>query len=322
MHQTNLSGIDLNLLPALAALLRHRNVTQAAAEVSLSQPAMSRALARLRELLGDALLVRISGGYALTPRAESIAARLGLALDQVRTVFEKPEFDPARVERTFRIVCSDVQTLLLAPPLMARLAEEAPGIAIRMEGYSPNLIERMMGGHLDLAFAVSSTELPPGARSEPIARDRLAVVMRKGHPMARKPWTVEDYARFNHVGVSIMGDDRSELDAQLAAAGVNRTMALVTPHFLAALTAVAQTNLVTTLSRSLATNFAGQYDLVMKEPPVPDVDLELTLVWTKVRDTDPVLAWLRSVIRDIAAETLDLAGVQRRLRRRQAPRAN
>lgn len=322
MRTMHLSGIDLNLLPALAALLRHRNVTHAAEEVGLSQPAMSRALARLRDLLGDTLLVRIHGGYALTPRAEVIAQRLGLALDQVRTVFEKPEFDPARVERTFRIVCSDVQTLLLAPRLMARLADEAPGVTIRMEGYGPDLIDRMMGGHIDLAFAVSSTELPSGARSEPIARDRLAVVMRKGHPMARKPWTIGDYARFNHVGISIMGDDRSELDAQLAAAGVNRTMALVTPHFLAALTAVAQTNLVTTLSRALATNFASQYDLIMKEPPLPEIDLELTLVWTRLRDTDPVLAWLRSQIREVAAETLDLAGVEKRLRRAQARRAN
>ncbi len=316
MRLMHLPAIDLNLLPALSALLRHRNVTLAAEEVGLSQPAMSRALARLRDLLGDTLLVRIPGGYALTPRAEIIAERLGLALDQVRSVFEKPEFDPARVQRTFHLVCSDVQTLLLAPPLMARLASEAPGVTLRMHGYGPGLIDRMMSGDVDLAFAVATTELPPGARSERIAHDRLAVVMRKGHPMARRPWRIEDYARFDHVGISIMGDDRSELDAQLAAAGVNRTMALVTPHFLAALAAVAQTDLVTTLSRVLATTFAREYDLVMKEPPVPEVDLELTLVWTKVRDTDPVLTWLRGLIREIAAETLDLAGAQRRMRQR------
>ncbi len=316
MHLTHLSGIDLNLLPPLAALLRHRNVTLAAEEVGLSQPAMSRALARLRDLLGDTLLVRIPGGYALTPRAQTIAERLGVALDQVRTVFEKPEFDPARVERTFRIAGSDVQTVLLAPPLMARLAKEAPGVSIRMEGYRPDLIERMTAGQVDLAFAVSTTELPPGTLSETIAHDRLAVVMRSKHPMARKAWKVEDYARYKHVGISILGDDRSELDAQLAAAGVSRTISLVTPHFLAALATVAQSDYVTTLSRALATHYARQYDLVLKEPPVPEIGLELTLVRTRIRDADPVLTWLRGVIREVAAETLDLAGVQRKLRRK------
>lgn len=315
MREVNLSALDLNLLPALDALLRRKNVSHAADDVGLSQPAMSRALARLREVLGDTLLVRVpGGGYALTPRAEALAARLTPTLDHVKAVFQEPTFDPAKVERTVRIASSDTQTILLAPALMARLAKEAPGIDIRMEGYGPNLVTRMETGALDLAFAVSTTPLPPGARSESCARDRLVLVLRRGHPMAKRKWTMEDYGSVSHVGISLLGDSQTDLDAQLATVGVHRRIALVTPHFIAALAVVGGTDMATTISRVFAARFAGQFGLVLKEPPLPDLDLELTVVWSHVRAADPVLAWLRTVIREVSQETMDLEKSRRTLR--------
>ena len=308
MREVNIAAIDLNLLPALEALLKRRNVSHAAHDVGLSQPAMSRALARLREVLGDPLLVRTPGGYALSPRGEALSAQLITALDHVKAVFRDPGFDPASTQRTIRIAGLDTHTLLLAPALMARLAKEAPGIDIRFENYSPNIIERSESGQLDLVFATSTAALPPGARSETFAHDRLALVMRKSHPMAKRKWTVEDYGKVNHVGISIFGDAGSELDAQLAQFGVTRRMALVTPHFMAALAAVAQTDMVTTQSRVFASRFSETFDLVLKDPPVPNLDLDLTIVWSHVRAADPVLAWLRKVIGEVAKETMDMHG--------------
>ncbi|MBI1361594.1 MAG: LysR family transcriptional regulator [Alphaproteobacteria bacterium] len=311
MREVNLSGLDLNLLPALEALLRRRNVSQAASDVGLSQPAMSRALARLREVLGDTLLVRVpGGGYALTPRAEALSTRLAPTLDHVKAVFQEPTFDPAKVERTVRIAGADPHSILLAPALMARLAKEASGIDIRIEAYGPDMVRRMETGALDLAFAVSTSPLPPGAKSENLGRDELVLVLRKGHALARRKWTIEDYGRVSHVGVSIFGDNQSELDAQLAAAGVHRRIALVTPHFMAALAVVGGTDMATTVSRVFAARFADQFGLVLKTPPLPDLDLELTIVWSHVRAADPVLAWVRSVIRETARETLVLDGAR------------
>lgn len=306
MREVNLSAVDLNLLPALEALLRRRNVSHAAHDVGLSQPAMSRALARLRDVLGDTLLVRIPGGYALTPRAEALAARLAPTLDSVRAVFQEPTFDPARVERTIRIAAADTHTILVAPRLMARLAKEAPGIDIRMEAYGPNLVARMESGALDLAFAVSTTPLPPGARSESYARDRLALVLRRGHPMARRKWAIEDYGRVSHVGISLLGDSQTDLDAQLATAGVRRRVALVTPHFIAALAVVGGSDMATTISRVFAERFADAFGLVLKEPPLPQLNLDLTVVWSHVRAADPVLAWLRDMIGEVCRETMDI----------------
>jgi DNA-binding transcriptional LysR family regulator len=311
MREVNIFAIDLNLLPALEALLKRRNVSHAAKDVGLSQPAMSRALARLREVLGDPLLVRTpGGGYALSPRGEALSAQLITTLDHVKAVFRDPGFDPASTQRTVRIAGLDTHTLLLAPALMARLAKEAPGIDIRFENYSPNIIERSESGQLDLVFATSTAALPPGARSETYAHDRLALVLRKGHPMAKRKWTVEDYGKVNHVGISIFGDAGSDLDAQLAKFGVTRRMALVTPHFIAALAAVSQTDMATTQSYTFASRFADTFGLVLKEPPVPNTGLDLTIVWSHVRAADPVLAWLRKVIGEVAKETMDIGSAR------------
>ena len=308
MREVHLPSVDLNLLPALEALLKRRNVSQAARDVGLSQPAMSRALARLREVLGDTLLIRApGGGYALTPRAEALAGRLAGALDQVKAVYQPPTFDPAQVERTIRIAGTDTHSILLAPALMARLAKEAPGIDIRIEAYGPDLLQRMETGRLDLAFATATTPLPPGTHSEAYATDKLALVMRRGHPMARRKWTIRDYGKVNHVGISILGDAGSDLDAQLARVGVHRRMALVTPHFMGAVAAVAETDMVTTISHVFAERFADQFGLVLRAPPLPELMLDLTVVWSHVRAADPVLAWVRGVMRETSKATMDIA---------------
>ena len=184
MREVNLAAIDLNLLPPLEALLRRRNVTRAAADAGLSQPAMSRALGRLRDLLGDPLLVRQGGGFVLTPFAEALVPQLSTALGGLQGLFSRPVFDPRGETRTIRMVASDIHTVLLIPPMMARLALEAPGVSLRIEAYSPDLPTRMLRGEVDLTFAVTGAPLPPGAVSAPIGRDRLVLAMRRGHSAA------------------------------------------------------------------------------------------------------------------------------------------
>jgi len=300
MRPMHLRAIDLNLLPSLEALLRLRNVTRAADEIGLSQPAMSRVLARLRDLTGDALLVRTHGTLTLTPKAERLAAQLAPALDGVKRVFTEPAFDPATAKRVIRIAGVDTQTVLYAPALMARLAREAPGIDVRFEPVGTDIVSRMEQGTLDFAFALSTTPLPPGAVSEAIARDKLALVMRTRHPWAKRRWRVKDYAEVEHVSIAIFGDGYSDLDAVLAAQDVKRRIALVTPHFTAALAAVSATDMVTTISRTFAERFARTFGLALHEPPFANNDMIVTLVWSHLRASDPLLAWLRAVIRDVA----------------------
>jgi DNA-binding transcriptional LysR family regulator len=295
-----LSGLDLNLLPALEALLRRRNVTHAASDVGLSQPAMSRALSRLRALLDDPLLVRGHNGLVLTPKAQSLVPRLATAIAELKGLFRETTFDPATEQRTIRIAAADTQTVLLAPPLMARLSREAPGVNLRFEPYGPDLVRRMESNALDFAFALSTTDLPMGAMSMPLAPDRLALVMRRGHPMSAQAWSIADYGAVDHVGIAILDDGRSELDGFLAAAGVKRRIALVTPHFTAALAAVAATDMVTTISEAFARRFADVFELIVRPPPFANTDMTMTLVWSHLRANDPILVWFRRLLRETA----------------------
>jgi DNA-binding transcriptional LysR family regulator len=270
----------------------------------MSQPAMSRALARLRDLQGDPLLVRTRGGYVLTPRAQAIQSHLALSMKNIRDVFQKQAFDPGVERRTLRLVGTDTHTVLILPGVAARLAVEAPGVELRVENYSPTMFERFDNGTLDLAFALSSTPLPTGAYSELVYEDRLALVMRRGHPATGRKWTMADYGAYQHVGVAVVGDGQSEIDALLAAAGVSRRIALVTPHFTAALAAVAASDMVTTISAALAQRFAAALDLKLHVPPFGETRLPTTLVCSHVRASDPFLAWFRTVVRDVAASSL------------------
>src|SRR5204863_7036053 len=130
IHAMNLNSLDLNRLLALDALLREANVSRAAMRIGLSQPAASRALERLRDLIGDPLLVRTGARMELTPRAQALRAPLAQALDQVRSLFIADEFDAARSERQFRLMIPDLAIELLMPPLMAKITKAAPNVRI------------------------------------------------------------------------------------------------------------------------------------------------------------------------------------------------
>ena len=302
MHQTNLNGMDLNLLPPLEAALRTRSVSDAAAEVGLSQPAMSRALARLRHLLDDPLLVRAGRRMVRTPRGDALYPLVAQALEGMRPVFAPQSFNPAAAERRVVIAGSDLHAILLLPALARRVAHEAPGIALKMEGYGSDPARRMLEGAVDLIFATSATPLPPGAMSAVIGADRLVLVTRNGHALANGLVTMEAYASAGHVTVSILGDGASEVDARLAACGLSRHVAATTPHFMAALAIVASTNLVTTISAAFASRFKEPLGLAMRPAPFGEAPFELSLVWAGFKDADPALSWLRTVISDVARE--------------------
>lgn len=310
MQEMHINGLDLKLAPSLEALLRRRSVTLAAAELGLSQPAMSRILARLRDIQGDPLLVRAPGGYVLTPRAEALQPRLARAMIQLNEVFHPPAFDPAREQRTLRVAGADTHTILLAPGVAARLAAEAPGVTLRIEPYGPSTPARILSGDLDLVFAITTTPLAPGAHSEVVAEDHLALVMRRGHPAADRPWTLADYGDWPQAVVALVGDGQSDMDAILASAGVTRRIALVTPHFTAALAAVAVSDMVTTISIALARRFETAFNLHIQAPPFVDTALHITLVSSHIRAADPFLGWFRTLVREVAAQAgIGLASV-------------
>ncbi len=151
-----------------------------------------------------------------------------------------------------------------------------------------------------MIIALDTTQLPPGAMSEALAEDELAVVMREGHPKAQAEWRLEDYARYPSVAIALLGEGTSDLDAELARKDIRRRIAVVVPSFSAAVAIVAQTDFVTTISRAYAQRFASSFSLVLREPPLRGKRLGLVTVWSGMRHGDRTLAWLRGIMRKVA----------------------
>lgn len=306
MHQVNLRGVDLNLLVLLDLLIEHRSVTAAATAANMSQPAMSRALGRLRALLRDPLLARGSQGLVPTPAALALQPSLKRLLGEAAELVARRPFDPASWRGQVGIAATDHQTILLLPRLMRRVAQEAPLLDLKVVPSLATMLDELRDGRLGLSFGIAEQPLPPGLRMTPLYRDSFVTVLRQGHP-ALRDWGLDRLLALEHVLVTVLGDGRGALDEALHARGLARRVALRLPHFYAALAVVAATDLVVTLPRSIALRHAGPLGLVALEPPVPLAPFTPTLIWPEVLDADPGIAWLRRIVVEEARATEGVA---------------
>lgn len=251
MRDVNLRGADLNLLVVLSALLEERSVTRAAARLGMSQPAASRALARLRILFSDALLVDGPGGYLLTARAEEMRPLLRNTLAGVCELLEGRAFDPMQATGSVRLLMLDLEAAVLAPRLIARLAEEAP--AVDLEVVPPGLrpLEALEADAVDALIGVVE-DAPAGIRKRKLYRDDFVTLMRAEHPAAGEALTLDRFLELDHVVVSITGKGRAWVDEALARSGRQRRVKVRVPSFFAAVEIAARSDLVMTLPSSLA----------------------------------------------------------------------
>lgn len=290
-----LAGIDLNLLTSLDALLATQSVTRAAKDLGRTQPAVSHALRRLRELLGDDLLVRTPRGMQPTPRALELRPAVRAAIEAAEAVLqEAPAFDPARAERSFTLAMADQASFLLLPPLVARLAREAPGVRLEQRPGPVVGLEE----DVDLAIGVFRDQ-PATARQEPLFREEFACVLRRGSAAARGRFDLKRYLALPHLLVAPRGLPGGTLDDALAREGQRRRVALTVPHFLVAPHVIATTDLVWTAPAGLARAF-GHLPLVVREPPVRLDGFTIMMRWHVRLDRDPGLRWLRERFRAVA----------------------
>jgi DNA-binding transcriptional LysR family regulator len=300
MHPMDLRHIDLNLLVVLEALLEERNVTRAAGRLGMSQPAASRALARLRGLLSDALLVEGQGGYTLSARAEELRPALRHVLAGIGAMLEASSFDPAAAEGRLRLMMTDLHATVLGPPLLARLAAEAPGLDLDLVAPGPALMEALEGDAVDAVVGVID-EAPAGIRRRKLYDETLVTLMRAGHPAAGGRLTLDRYLGLDHIVVSVTGVGSAPVDEVLTAMGRTRRVRVRAPNFLSAVEIAARSDLVMTLPASLARAAAGMARFVALSPPVDPGQFALSLLWHARHQDAPRHVWLRSII--VAAAT-------------------
>jgi DNA-binding transcriptional LysR family regulator len=302
-----LAALDLNLLVVLDALLTERRVGAAGRRVGLSQPATSHALARLRDLLGDPLLLRSGRQMLLTPRAVAVAPAVRRLLNGALTLFdERAGFDPADSTRTFTIAAADYVERLLLVPLIAALREEAPRAGFVLRPAVASEIPRAETGDVDLGVTSLSGEAP-GLRRRRLWTDPYVVALRRAHPLLqsaqgrRTRLTPAQHAALPHVRVSPEGQGTSQLDDALERSGLRRTIVYRTPSFASALAVVAASDLVATVPARALTAFGEGRDLVAL-PVTFIAPLAIDLLRHERYAEDPALDWLAAhVLRAAAA---------------------
>jgi DNA-binding transcriptional LysR family regulator len=295
--------VDLNLLIGLDALLEQRSVQDAAAQLHLTPPAVSRTLSRLRAATGDALLVR--NGREMVPTAHALELR-----DEVHELVRRAsavleparELDLARLERTFTIRANDVLLAAFAPGLLDAVARDAPRVALRLLGENPDDDKNLSRGEVDLDVG-SLPGRSPSIASHVVGTDEMAVVMRSGHPLATSALTIEQFAAATHIVVSRRGRLHGPVDTILTAHGLCRQVIAALPSFGAALAIVEASDIVCVLPRHLGVPDGRA--LVPLPPPFPLPSVPAVVSWHRRHDTDPAHNWLRGTVAQVIAMRLE-----------------
>ena len=294
---------DLGLLVTLDALLQEESVTRAARRVGLSTPAMSHALARIRERLGDPILVRSGRGMLLTPRAEALKSRVHSVVNEARQTLEPVRpFRAVELRQAFVVHVTDYVLTVLGGAFDRILREEAPHVCIRFVQNTADDPAMLRDGGADLAVGIYGN-LPQEMRSRILLTDRFVCAVRHDHPTVGKRLSLVDFVRLSHIQVAPRGKPGGYLDDVLRERGLERTVARAVPYFVTALTLTAETDYVVTVSERMAKALAPRLGLKIFEVPVPLRPYALSLVWHPRFDGDEGHRFLREVLARAAAET-------------------
>jgi DNA-binding transcriptional LysR family regulator len=294
---TGISGLDLNLLVALEALLEDRNVTRAGERINMSQPTMSSALARLRLHFGDELLVRSGRRYQLTPAAERLLPTVQEALRQVeRTLTRTLEFDPLTSARRFSVALSGYSIAVLSEPLLRQVRELAPGVRLELWPIALS-IQEADRGLLQHDLLIAPVGFRPGGQPEVIFRDRFVCVVDPGNPrLADGRLSLQDLAVLPHAAATLPHAELDPVGPVLEELGVAREVHVTTAGWLPLPFVVAGTDLVATVPERLARQVAAAARVVVAEPPFGRVELVEAAWWHPMRAADPALAWLHDIV--------------------------
>ena len=298
----DIRAVDLNLLKAFDALMNERAVTRAAGRIGLSQPAMSHALSRLRNLFADDLFVRTATSMEPTARAREIAPLVATAIEHIEAALNLGAgFEPAKSAAVFTAGMAEYAEIALVGRLARAFADEAPGATLRLLPASGHeAIEQLDRGAIDVAVA-HLPHVPTHLESVVLLHDPFVVVARKEHPIAAQNLSLEAYAAQQHVLVSPRGATSGALDGILVDFGLKRRIALLVATYLAVPAALAVSDLVATVPRRTARQIAATAEIAIMPLPI-DFAMTVSMAWHRRAASDPAQAWFRSMLIDAAAD--------------------
>ncbi|MCF5230372.1 MULTISPECIES: LysR family transcriptional regulator [Pseudomonas] len=292
---------DLNLLITLDTLLSEGSVAAAARRLRLSPSAMSRALARLRETTGDPLLVRAGRGLVPTPRAVELREHVSRLVQEAQAVLRPAQtLDMGQVVRTFTLRSSEEFVENLGPALLARIAQEAPGVRLRFVDKSDKDSALLREGSIDLSIGVVDASASPELLTQALFRDRLIGVVRSGHALSQGEVSAERFAQGQHVYVSRRGLDRGQVDDALQALGLTREISTIVAGFATAIALARDTDLIASVpERYTAHQRDGLYSFAL---PIVVPPFTVAMLWHPRLDADVAHRWLRGCLRQVCGQ--------------------
>jgi DNA-binding transcriptional LysR family regulator len=295
MRVGHLRQADLNLLVILTAVAEERNLTRAASRLLLSQPAVSRALDRLRDIFHDELLIRTRNGYEPTPKGQRLLHELETMLPRLDRLMAGGDFDPATEDATFRIAATDHAALLLVPPLCNSVLSKPTKVNFSFVPLHAGQYEALEKGRLDLVLnADHDTALP---KEVIFVVDFVCVVSRNSK--FEKAITLKQYLAAEHVAVDIIGGVQTHPDKHLAAIGEKRRCSLVVAQHTVAMRVAAVTDMIATVPRRMALLEAPKKVTRILEAPAALGSFNYVMIWHQRMHSDAAHLWLRSTIREL-----------------------
>ncbi len=298
MRLTQLRQADLNLLVVFAVFAEERNVSRAAERLLLSQPAVSRALQRLREMFHDDLFVRTAAGYELTPQGQRLLQELEVMLPRLDRLLSGSNFDPGVEQATFRLAVTDNAAAVIIPILCREILPVAGKVKFDFIPWHRGSYEEIAHGSVGLAFGSSTVEPPSVLQSQTTYEEQFVCVADSKRRLPRS-LTLEQYLKLEHICITILGGIQVSPDKPLAAMGYKRKIAIHAPYFEAAIRSVQRTNLVATIPSKFLGGIPSNPAIKILKSPPEIAGFRYVMTWHPRLNTDAAHTWLRATMRHI-----------------------
>ena len=296
MRLTQLRQADLNLLIYFIALAEEKSISRAAKRLRLSQPAVSRAFQRLRELFNDDLLVRTARRYEPTPRGQALLQELAIILPQLERLISGKEFDPSTEQASFRVAASDSLAQLYGSALAKRYSAR-PNLAFIFQTYTDDRFSNLEANRFDLLLDAEFKALPTTLKSEVLFEEELVCAVAR-ESAYEKQISLSQYLAADHICISVLEDQQTIPDMALAKVGATRRCAFTVPYFGVGLRMVGGTPLIATLPRKLAESLANPDQTRLVSAPKELGNFRYLMIWHSRQELDIRHLWLRQAIRD------------------------
>ncbi|ARU56446.1 MAG: LysR family transcriptional regulator [Pseudomonadales bacterium] len=303
-----MKNVDLNLLIIFDAIMTENSISSAAERLSMTQPAVSNAVARMRQVWNNPLFIKEGRGIKPTQFALNLWQQINSPLTQIRDAVDPKSFDPATARRRFRVACADIMVDLVWLPMRKLIEREAPNIDLHAIPYSRlNSQTLLANAEAEMVIGVKD-DLRPSDRSELLFRGEYVCAMRKDHPLASEELTLERYLEADHLLVSLSGDPSGFVDEALSLIGKKRRVAMTVNHFASVPQMLLGTDLICVIANTVVAKAALAGELHITAPPVSFPPTQVAVGWHPRDDQDPGIIWLRENITRFARQEWERCG--------------